>query len=73
VRHRKRGLLVDIYGRVGGLPRLLFEDAAELAASGLEAVLLLLRVAVVDHRPSFLQHVQDEFFHGHFSRSRSFN
>ena len=46
-----------------GLSTLLFEEAAELAASGLEGALLFLRVTVIEQRPALLQQVEDEFFH----------
>ena len=46
-----------------GLPRLLFEEASELAASGLEGALLFLSATVIEQRPALLQQVEDEFFH----------
>lgn len=51
-----------------GLGRLLFEEAAELAARGLEGALLLLGVAVIEQWPPFLQHIEDEFFDDRFSK-----
>src|SRR5438445_13872553 len=66
------GFLGGIRGQLAGQTGLLFEEAAKLTTGGFKGALLLLRVAVIQQRPSLLENIEDESFNWRFSQRRGF-